>query len=351
MGVLIRPELRVDDTRFRANLATLQDRVDPAALMLVVKDDAYGHGLRGIAEAAVSAGIRWIGAYDVPSAVLLREAVGPEVSLFAWVTSADDEIAEAIIGGVDLGVGTLEYLDRVIVQAERLGARARVHLKVDTGLHRNGLSAAEWPRGVETALRAQRESSVELVGAWSHLAEASDEEDDAAHACFLAALGEARELGAEVPRTHLTASAATWLRPELRGDIVRVGAFCYGIRSADGPELPGLVPIASLVAPVVGIEGEEAVVSIGALDGVPSTLAGRVGVGTPAGARPLTAVGLDRIRVRAWPGAQEGDEVVLFGDGAHGESSATTLAEAIGTVGEEILTRLASRVRRRHITG
>ncbi|WP_424935821.1 MULTISPECIES: alanine racemase [Bacteria] len=349
MGVLIRPELRIDEARFRANIDAVRSRVAPSSLMLVVKDDAYGHGVRWAAETATGSGVEWIGAYDVPTALTLRETVPPETRLFAWVTSADDEIAGAVLAGVDLGVGSPDYLRRVIAQTERLGARSRIHLKIDTGLHRNGFSREEWTDGVETALRAQQAGTVDLVGVWSHLAEASDAEDDEANARFLSAVSVARGLGAGSLRTHLTASAASWSRSELRGDLVRIGAFCYGIRSADGPDFPGVAPIASLVASVVRLEEAEAVVAIGALDGLPSTLSGRVVVGTPGGVRLLRTVGLDHVRVEAWPDARIGDEVVLFGPGARGEVSATTLAEAVDTVGEEILTRLGPRVRRRHV--
>lgn len=347
---MTRPELRIDETVFRRNLAVLRDRVEPSSLMLVVKDDAYGHGAGWAAETAVRAGVDWVGTYDIPTAVGLRDAIGSGPRLFAWATSADDEIAEALIAGVDLGVGSLAYLERVLAQSERVGARARIHLKIDTGLHRSGLSAGEWAHGLDRVLGHGGHANADLVGVWSHIAEASDEEDDAAHRRFLGAVDEAARAGASSPLTHLTASAATWARPELRGSLVRVGAFCYGIRSADGPELPGLAPIASLCARVEEVRDGEAVVGIGALDGIPSILAGRVDVGTPAGPRPLRAVELATVHVEAWPGAVPGDEVVLFGPGTRGESSATTLAESIDTVGEEILTRLASRVRRRHVS-
>ena len=309
------PVLRVSESVLQANIAAVLARVDPAILMMVVKDDAYGLGAAQAARVAVGAGVGWIGTYDIPTALLLREELGIGSRLFAWATSEDAEIDAALRTDVDLGVGTLDYLHRVAARAETLGAPARIHLKVDTGLHRNGLSAAEWDEGVGFALRAQARGQIELVGAWSHLAEASDEEDDLAQARFLAALERARELGAELPYRHLTASAATWARPELRGTLVRVGAFCYGVRSADGPDLPGIAPAAELVATVQRIDGDEVVVGIGSFDGLPSTLAGRIDVGTPAGARALRAVEPDAVRVAAWPGAAVGDEVVLFGRG------------------------------------
>jgi len=348
MGGVTGPVLRADATVLRANIAAVTARVAPAELMMVVKDDGYGLGAAWAARVAVDAGVRWIGSYDIPTAIQLRAEIGDGPRLFAWVTSTDDEIAAALHAHVDLGVGSLDYLERVIVQADATGFRARIHLKIDTGLHRNGLSAAEWDEGVRMALDAQHRGMIDLVGAWSHLAEASDAEDDAAQARFLAAVARAEDLGAVLPHQHLTASAATWERPELRGTVVRVGAFCFGVRSADGPDLPGIAPAAELLAPVTRIEGDEAVIAVGSFDGLPSTLAGRIRVGTPAGPRPLRDVGIDEMRLEAWDGAAPGHEVLVFGRGRWGEETPTTLAEAIGTVGEEILCRLTPHVRREY---
>ncbi|WP_295010585.1 alanine racemase [uncultured Microbacterium sp.] len=340
--------LRADAAVLRGNIAAVRARVAPAELMMVVKDDGYGLGAVWAARVAAEAGVVWIGSYDIPTAVHLRDALGPEPRLFAWVTSTDEEIAAALHAHVDLGVGSIDYLERVIVQADATGYRARIHLKIDTGLHRNGLSAAEWEDGVRIAVDAQHRGIIDLVGAWSHLAEASDAEDDAAQRRFLAAIVRAQELGAELPFQHLTASAATWERPELRGTLVRVGAFCFGVRSAGGPDLSGIAPAAELIASVRRVDGDEVVVGMGSFDGLPSTLGGRVQVGTPAGPRDLLRVDADASRVAAWPGAEVGDEVIVFGRGGSGDVSPTTLAEAIGTVGEEILCRLTDGVRREY---
>lgn len=348
MGGVNGPVLRADEAVLRANIAAVMARVDPAELMMVVKDDGYGLGADWAARAAVGAGVGWIGSYDIPTAITLRDAVGTAPRLFAWATSSDDEIAAALHAHIDLGVGSIDYLERLIVQADTTGFRPRIHLKIDTGLHRNGLSAAEWDEGVRIALDAQHRGLVEVVGVWSHLAEASDAEDDAAQTRFLGAVARAQELGAVLPYLHLTASAATWERPELRGTLVRVGAFCFGVRSAGGPDLPGIVPVAELVATVHRVEGDEVAVAAGSFDGLPSTLAGRIQVGTPAGPRPLRAVEADELHVGGWDGAAVGDEVVLFGRGGSGEQTPTSLAEAIGTVGEEILCRLTPSVRREY---
>lgn len=340
-----RPELRLDARALRSNIAAVRARIAPSELMLVVKDDAYGHGLSWVVENAIGAEVSWIGSFDVRTAVDVRRAAGSAPRIFAWVTSTDAEVDEALLHDVDLGVGTAEYLARVITRASALEVCARVHLKIDTGLHRNGILPGDWADAVATARKAEVAGAIQLVGVWSHIAEASDAEDDDAQAVFLEAVREAGESGPEPTFLHLTASAASWWRPELRGSLSRIGAFCYGVRSADGPDLEGIRPVATLTASVVEVSDDGVIIGIGSADGLPSTLVGAP-VGTAVGARTLRKIGFTRSTVEGWAEARVGDEVRLFGPGEWGEVSATTLAERIDTVGEEILTRLSARVRR-----
>lgn len=342
---MTRPELRIRTDRFASNIRVVRDRIAPSALMVVLKDDAYGHGLRWAVDAAKDAGVEWYGSYDVGSGVEARRILGDTGRILAWVTSTDAEIDEALHHRIDLGVGSAEYLARIIDRAVLLEDRARIHLKIDTGLHRNGLLPDEWEKTIADVRAAESAGHLELVGIWSHLAEASDAEDDDAQSAFLDAVRAAEESGPTPEALHLTASAASWWRPELRGSVSRIGAFCYGIRSADGPDLEGIVPVAELTATVVELIEGEAVVAIGSFDGIPSTLVGAP-VGTPAGVRELLRIDATTSVVTGWPGAAVGDPVWIFGAGQHGEVSATTLAERIDSVGEEILTRLTPRVRR-----
>ncbi|GAA1250490.1 alanine racemase [Microbacterium phyllosphaerae] len=342
---MTRPELRIRTDRFVSNIAAVRERIAPSTLMVVLKDDAYGHGLRWAVDAATEAGVEWYGSYDVGSGVEARRVLGDTGRILAWVTSTDAEIDDALHDRIDLGVGSAEYLTRIVTRARAQGVRARVHLKIDTGLHRNGLLPEEWEQTIADVRAAEAAGHLELAGIWSHLAEASDAEDDDAQAVFLEAVRVAESSGPTPEALHLTASAASWWRPELRGSVSRIGAFCYGVRSADGPELDGVLPVAELIATVVTVRDDEAVIAIGSFDGIPSTLAGSH-VGTTAGARELRRIDATTAVVAGWPGMRAGDPVWLFGAGEHGESSATTLAERIDTVGEEILTRLTSRVRR-----
>ncbi|WP_194419647.1 alanine racemase [Microbacterium abyssi] len=333
--------LEISTDVFLRNLDAVSARISPGEFMLVTKDDAYAHGLDWAVSAARSAGVHWFGSYDVASALRIR-TLAPDVRIFAWATSTADEVAQAILADVDLGVGTPEYLRRVVAEAERLQRRARVHLKVDTGLHRNGIRPEQWPDAVAEARRAEEAGLLRVTGVWSHLAEASDAEDDAAQRVFLSAVDALRAAGGAPRRLHLTASAASWWRPELRGTLSRIGAFCYGIRSADGPELDGIRPAAALRADVIDVRDGRARIDVGALDGLPSNL---VGASIDDGRARIVRVERTWTEISGIDDARTGRSITVFGpDGV----SATDLAEHIDTVGEEILTRVSPLLERRY---
>ncbi|HEX5857447.1 MAG TPA: alanine racemase [Microbacterium sp.] len=337
--------LGIDLDAFAANIAIVRARVAPARLMLVVKDDAYGHGIETIVARALAEGVDWFGAFDVRSGIAVRRVSGPGPRIFSWLTVGPLEIAEALDADIDMGVGDDVVLDDVAAVAAARGQVARVHLKIDTGLHRNGIRPEDWPAALGRARAYEDSGSIRVVGVWSHIAEASDGEDDDARVAFDSAVAEAELAGFGIEVRHLAASAASFARAEFRYDLVRVGAFCYGVRSAGGPAERDLAirPIAELSAPVLRVEGDDAVIAIGSLDGLPSILAGRVTVTTPAGSRSLRAIGAAEGRVASWPGARAGDRVVVFGPEG---PSATDLAETIETVGEEILVRVSPTVPR-----
>lgn len=339
-------QLRVDLAQFDRNLAHVRETVSPARLMLVVKDDAYGQGLENIAPRAVQSGVELFGAFDVPTGVRVRELVGMGPRILAWQTCGEALIAQAIDSSIDLGVGDQRFLDRIAEVARHKHATARVQLKIDTGLHRNGVRLESWPGFLAQARTYQDEGLVQVIGVWSHIAEASDDDDDAARAVFEAAVAQAEAAGFALEMRHLAASAASFERPEFRYDVVRIGAFCYGIRSADGPneEYLGVWPISELRACVTQVRHDGVVIGIGWLDGLPSTLAGRMRVLTPAGPRRLQRVWLDASEIDSWPGASVGDTVTIFGGPQ--AASATDLAELIDTVGEEILVRVSPLIER-----
>ena len=340
--------LHVDLAALTANLDRVRTTVAPAELMLVVKDDAYGHGLDPVVRTAAAAGVNWFGAFDVRTGAAVRAVLGGGPRIFAWIAASRDDLDTAVAARLDLGIGDADLLEELVDAAHAADASVRVHLKIDTGLHRNGVRPEEWPAFVQRAAALQADGAIDVVGVWSHIAEASDAEDDDARAVYESALSEAAAAGIHPSVRHLAASAASFARPEFRYDMVRVGAFCYGIRSAGGPSADelGLAPIGRLEADVVAVGPDSVHVDLGALHGMPSSLSGRAAVGTPAGSRSLHAVGESHSLVQTWPVAAVGDTVTVFGPGAQGEGSSTDLAELIGTIGEEIAVRVSPLVPR-----
>lgn len=348
MAVSARPdaELRVDTGRLRRNIRAVRERMAPAELLVVLKDDAYRLGVDAVVAAAGAEGVGWFGAIDPPSTLRAKE-LRPEARVFCWATATDDEAARALDAGLELGVGDLDYLERVAGLVA--DAPTAVHLKIDTGLHRNGIRPEAWPEAVARAAELERQGRIRVAGIWSHIAEASDAEDDASRAVFEAAVDAARAVGLRPEARHLAASAAAWHRPEFRYDLVRVGAFCYGVRSADGPELEGIEPVATLVARVTAVHDDRVALGIGSSHGLPSPLGGRIAIATPGGPRRLLKVEATTSWVASWNGAAVGDEVEIFGAPSDGVPSATDLAEAIDTVGEEILLRISPIVPRVYV--
>lgn len=344
--------LVVDLGAFDRNLAALRARVSPARLMLVVKNDAYGHGLEPLVTRALAQGVEWIGCLDLGTALAVRGFAGDAPRLFAWLLSPDEELAAGIRARIDLGVGSPAVLEAVAATAAVLGIVPRVHLKIDTGLNRNGVRRESWPEFAARAAVLEAEGRVAVEGIWSHISEASDDEDDLARARFDEAVAVARAAGLAPRLRHLAASAAGTLRPEFDYDLVRMGAFCYGIAPAGGPyagEL-GIAPIASLRAPVVAVDGDRAVVAVGSWHGLPSNAAGRVAVAVRGAACPVIRIEPEHLVIDATDApAEPGDEAVVFGDGSGGSLTATAWAEAIGTIGEELHTRIDPRLPRVYV--
>lgn len=338
---------------FRHNVALLAAVVSPARTMIAVKADAYGHGMLPFARAALEAGADELAVLEVPAGLALRKA-GITVPLFAWLHGRDTDFAAAIAADIDLGISSVAELDAVL--AAEAATPAAIHLKIDTGLHRNGASIEDWPALVTAAGTAARAGRVRIAAIWSHLADASPADDAAALTALLAAIDVARDLGVEPPLTHLAASSAGIREPAARLGMVRFGIAAYGISpfdDVDGAGL-GLRPVISLHAPVLHVQQDRAVLGVGSADGIPPSVLGpsRRGDGASVllgGARrPVTAIGIDTMDVGIGEAPiRPGEEAVVFGSGSAGEPTAEEWAHWAGTIGDEVVARASGRIPRR----
>lgn len=339
---------RVDTGAFARNVQRLVARAAPSEVMLAVKADAYGHGMLDLAPVALEAGARSLAVLEIPAALALRAAGIPN-RLFAWLHGADSDFAAAIDAEVDLGVSSGRELEGIIAAAVERGRPARVHLKIDTGLRRNGALPEHWPALVTAAATAASAGHVVIEGIWSHLADASVEDDLAAIAVFETAVAQAAALGVAPPLRHLAASSAGWREPRARYDVVRFGIAAYGVSPFDDLTaaemgLEAVMTLRTTVAPDAAPAGSRWIAA-GYGDGVP--LAAQ-GASVLIGGRRygVERVDVDRTLVSGAEPVDDGAEVIIFGDPTTGAPSAADWAGWARTIGDEIITGAGARARR-----
>ena len=341
------PRLEIDLAAFRHNVTTLAELVAPARTMLAVKANAYGHGLVPLARAALDAGADSLAVLEVPTGLTLRDA-GITVPLFAWLLGPHTDYAAAVTAGIDLGVSARWQVEAIaaVSSPER---RARLHLKIDTGLHRNGARPEDWPDLVSVALAAEREGRVEIIGLWSHLADASPEDDAEALARFHDAVSVAAALGCRPQLLHLAASSAGIRMPEARLDVVRFGIAAYGISPFDdrsAREL-GLRPVMAMRAPVVKVVDGVATVGLGSGDGIQVPAVGSASVAIGGRRYPILTLDIDSMTLDVSAGVVSvGDDATVFGPGDSGEAGPEDWARWAGTIGDEIVARAGERLPR-----
>jgi alanine racemase len=341
------PRLEIDLGAFRDNVARLAELAAPARTMLAVKANAYGHGLVPLAHAALEAGADSLAVLEVDAGVTLRDA-GITVPLFAWLLSPHTDFAAAVAHDIDLGVSARWQVE-AIAAAATSGQRARLHLKIDTGLHRNGASPEDWPDLVSVALAAQRDGHADVVGIWSHLADASPEDDAEALARFHDAVSVAASLGCRPQMLHLAASSAGIRMPEARLDVVRFGIAAYGISPFDdrsAREL-GLRPVMAMRAPVTKVADGVATIGLGSGDGIQVPAVGSASVAVGGRRYPILALDIDSMTLDVSSGVVAvGDEATVFGPGDAGEAGPEDWARWAGTIGDEIVARAGERLPR-----
>jgi alanine racemase len=333
-------------------------------VMAVVKADGFGHGLLPVARAALDGGATWLGVTTLDEALELRHA-GVPAPVLSWLHLPDEDFGTAIGEGVDLGVSSVEHLRSIVAAAGE--APARVHLKIDTGLSRNGAVTESWGELVDEAWRYEMAGAVHVRGVWSHLHTAEEPETVPEQVRrFEMALARANRAGLRPTVRHLANSAAALTLPATRYDLVRAGIALYGVE----PAHPGLRPAMTLRARAVQVKRVPAgtgvsyghdhvtarattlvLVPLGFADGVPR-LAGAHGaqVWFHGTCHPVVGrIAMDQfvVDVGDTP-AHVGDEIVLFGPGDEGEPTAVDWARWAGTNPHEILTGIGPRVPRHH---
>ena len=358
------PVAQVDLNSLRNNYELLRKRLSPGSrLLAAVKANGYGHGAVAVAKALETSGCDWFGVATPEEALELR-AGGVEGNILLF-GPAYERIAELREADVTLTIPGPEALEAV--RSSGIGG-ARVHLKVDTGMGRQGLPPAG---ALELARELDREPSVSLEGVWTHFAKA-DEADrsftERQVELFDSLLGELEREGLRPPLAHACNSAGLLAYPDAHYEMARPGISLYGYPPSDGMSAlePGLVPVMTLSAPVTFVkrvapgttlsygatwtaerETTIATLRIGYADGYPRIVGNRAWV--RIGGRDATVAGrvcMDQLMVDVGDlDVRPGDRAILFGpDGP----TAAEIGALAGTVSYEMLTSVSPRVRREY---
>ncbi|MDQ6716315.1 MAG: alanine racemase, partial [Actinomycetota bacterium] len=338
----------------------------------VVKADGYGHGLLPSARAARVGGADWLGVALLAEAVTLRDS-GVGGRIFTWLHVPGTDFSAALTRDIDLSVSARWALEQVAAAARTCGRVARIHLKVDTGLARNGAFGDDFTELLAAARRLEVQGLVSVVGVWSHFVYADEPQHPTVREqqrLFEAAVGRAERAGCRLEVRHLANSAATLTNPAVHYDLVRPGIAVYGLSPVPQLGAPadfGLTPAMTLTARLANVKrvpagqgvsyghayrtSQETVVGLvplGYADGIPRN-ASNVGPVSVAGVRRTVAgrVCMDQFVIDLGPDstAEAGDPVVLFGADPAGPS-AQDWADVTGTISYEIVTRIGPRVPR-----
>jgi len=369
-------ELIIDLDAIAKNLRTMTAKVtrhdeSRPLVMCVVKADAYGHGMIPVARKLEAEGADYLGVADIGEALTLRNA-GIDLPILAWLHSPRETFVAAISAGIELGIANREQLDRVAEAAKQTGRVARIHLKIDTGLGRNGSTEGDWLGLLERAKELVASRLIQTVGIFSHLSCTSEADDLRQIARFDAAVEQARAADVTFELRHLTASDGSLNYPQALYDMVRIGVALYGLSpfvehgSADFDLVPAMTATALVVQTKRVATGQGvsygylhrttsdstlALIPVGYAEGLPREASGKAWVAIDGKRYEVSSrIAMDQFVVDVGDAAVEaGDLVTIFGDPAAGVPSADDWAAAADTINYEIVTRMGGRFARRYL--
>lgn len=366
-GELRPTHLEVDLAQLAANYRAIQAHVGAARVMPILKANAYGHGLVEVARTLESIGAPMVGVAYLEEGLRLREE-GVRTPVLVLGGIASEQIPRFLEHDLTLCASSIDKLRAIEECASSKKVRAKVHLKIDTGMERIGVHWYSAEGLLEGSLACRH---VDVEGVFTHFANA--DEEDLAHARlqlerFHEVLRFYERRSIAPPLRHAANSGAIVQLPESHLDMVRPGILFYGARPS--PAVPAVVPVRGALRWVTRVVYFKVVkaghpvsygstwtpsemtrvvtLPVGYGDGYPRALSNRAEVILRGARRPVIGrVCMDQLMVSVgWDSAYNGDEVVLLGrHGAH-EITAEELAAWAGTIPHEILVGINTRVPR-----
>jgi alanine racemase len=358
--------IEVDRSALSRNIAVFRRLVGPSKrLMAVVKADAYGHGLLLASKAFLAGGADMLGVHSVAEASRLRAGgLTDPILVLGPVTPQEARVAAEL--EVEITLASLAACRAAMDSVKPL----RVHLKVETGVNRQGLVEGE----IDAAVSMFRSApAIEVVGLSSHFADIEDTTDHAFAEAQMARFTKFQDMlskaGYDVLATHMSCSAAALLWDRSHRDIARVGIGAYGVwpsketlvavrqRGREEVTLRPAVTWRVAVSQVRRVPAGEtvgygrswkamtdsliAILPVGYSDGWPRALSGRGHVLIHGRRAPLVGricMNLCMVDVTHIPETEAGDAAVLLGRQGDDIITPEMLADLLGTIPYEVLT-------------
>ncbi len=358
-------------TNFRHNLQLIRQAVSPAKVMAVVKADAYGHGSVETARTMLENGAEYLGVAFHEEGIELRRA-GIAAPILVFGAQLEKFFEDHLRYDLELTLSHSEQIKPLGDMCRKLNTKARVHIKIDTGMGRVGFMA---DGDLNPVFKLLSDEWIEVVGVYSHLSSA-DEEDLSNAREQLSKFGYIqKEIQKRTPKNilfHIANSAAIMRLPEAYFDMVRPGIMLYG--NPPGPDfnltwdLKETMRFVSRVAAVKTLpphhpvsynrrfytkeQTQIAVIPAGYADGYNRLLTNRGEVLIRGKRYPVIGtVCMDQFLVNLGPKSpvKIADEVVLFGQQEQARISIIELSRKLQTIPYEVTCRVSARVPRVHV--
>jgi alanine racemase len=366
---IVRPTyVAVNLNQITRNYRAIETAVSPAKILTVLKANAYGHGLIPIARHVSRLGAAYIGVAVLEEGILLREA-GITTPILVMGGIIGNQIPYFLKHNLTITASSVEKLQHIEAAAKEMGIKAKVHLKIDTGMERIGVHYYNAHTLLEESLRCQH---VEVEGIYSHFANADAASLDHAKLQLerfqeVLTFYERRSI-APPPLRHMANSGAILQLPESHFDMVRAGILLYGVYpSQEVTKTIAVQPALSWKSRVVYFKVVQpghpvsygstwqsdhmvrvVTVPVGYGDGYFRRMSGRAKVLIRGKRYPVIGrICMDQLMVNIeWDSAYNNDEVVLIGKSGRETITCEDLARWSGTIPYEVLTNINTRVPR-----
>ncbi len=362
------------NTWVEINLDNIKNNLQQARTLLdkdtkiaaVLKANAYGHGTKYIAKTLIENGVDMLGVACLTEALEIRKDFG-EIPILIMGYTPDEFLSIAVENNATLTIFTYEQGKKICEIAKELNKVAKAHIKIDTGFNRLGFKISE--EGINHIEKITKLTNVEVEGIFSHLALVDEEIDENQFRLFKEVIATLEGKGVNIPIKHISDSIALVTYPQYQLDMVRPGAFIYGLGPAeydsDKLGLKLALTFKTKVAQVKKIKKGEGIsygfnfvaqrdsiigtLPVGYSDGYPRCLSNKGEVSIRGVKVPIVGrMCMDQlmIDITEVEGAEVGDEVVLLGESNGNSIAIMDVANAANTNRNEIISMIGRRVPR-----